>query len=351
MKLHCAKSGIVITCPEFRHSLADNSHSYCHPIFSASPKLLTRAYDDWATGTLRDEEIVLLFLAIANSTQLIHWRHPFSITTDAAGIFNLHMEELAKVALNLRHLQERGLQLPAFVCERQNKQNEASAFSRCVSIWRAELSAYDSRAANAIASRALLRAEEHMERARLLAQKRPGSYARAVAQWAAAVGEFPTRATCTASHASISMSELWQDTIVKCILAEGRTDPVVVAQILGYCEENVPAGSTHACALFDALRQRMKQEELKFGFALLTPTSNMPLTAIEQASRDKEVAMLKELRAQASVTKPTREDYTSYFSYMRALAIWNTAQQPLPGDKVVASTVSTACANEDGEDL
>lgn len=356
MKLTCAKSGLILTTPEFRHSLPDNSHSHCHPIFSASPKLLLRAYDDWSQGKLRDEETILLFLAIADSTELIRWRAPFQITENAAGIFNLHMEDLARTVGRLAHLQGKGLELPAYVCERQNAQNTAGAFSRCVSTWKAEIAAFADRSASATRARNLLRLEEHLDRARLIAQKRPGSYAKAVASWAATVGDFPTRVTCTARHASISLREYWAEVIEQCVLRTGRPDTNAVAEILAYCEENVPAGSTHACALFDSLRQHIKDVESKYGFSLVaTSQHRIPLTVQEEEQKTKEVALLRSIREGATSEKPKREDFLTQFAFMRALAVWNTAQIALPGDLQKAPAPATSAPisqdNNSAEDL
>jgi hypothetical protein len=347
MKLNCAKSGIVITAPEFRLTLAENSHNYTHPIFSASPKSLVKALDDFNASRLSEQEIILLFLAIADNTRLIHWRQPFAISDNAAAVFSTKMNALALAATRIIHLKAKGLEVPEYVCETRDKQNTAAAFSRIVTIWTECIEDFSTKHANMVRERSLLKAEEHMQRAHLMMRKRPATYARAIASWASMAGEFPVQIICTAKHAAISVKEHWEAVIISCVLKDGKASAQDIAGLLEYCEQHVPAGTIHAFALFESLRAAYAAKHNYYGFSISSPViaKAIPLTEQEQLAKAKEIELLKAMRVNAPKDKPTRNQFATDFAFLRAMAAWNASTVVLPPAAVVvpapASPVSS----------
>lgn len=318
MKYTCAKSGFVITTPEFRHSLADNSHSATHPIFSARPQLLLRAFDDFLASKLNDQEIILLYLAIADSTGLLTWRSRFEYTPEAPGLLASKLEALVRVSATVKALAETGDELPGYVVCKQDAQNTAAGFARIVTLWTEGIAEIELFNKNLARNRALIRAEEHMDRSATLMRKRPAQYARAVASWAATVGEFAP-----------AVSEVWQKIIIGALIKDCRYHSSDVLKVLEYCEENVPAGSTHAFTLFDGLRTAYAAKVHVFGVDRTAKYQNM-LSPEDFRASEREVALLKEMRKGAPTVKPNRADFPNAFLFLRALAAWNAAQKELP---------------------
>lgn len=355
MKLTCTKSGIALTVPEFAKSaLPDGAHHYTHPIFSATPKVLIRCMDDFLAQRLAPQETILLFLAIADSTGHMVFRHPFQCPTsedgvlDAAALFSAHMQGLASVATKVSALKGSDAEIPKFVCERPLQQNTAAELVRCVAVWQEALDAFAAGHLSATKARQVLRLEEHLARATKLLQTRPGTYANTIAEWACLVGAFPDNPVSTHKHSRIAKSEHFKEVIKSCILRDGKALATEIAQVLEFCEDNISVEehTIHGLALFEALRQEYRVKFSTLGYSLSVPrASSVPLTRDEEAAKAREVALLQEIRSGAPTEQPTRKSFSSDFAFMRAMAAWRASQALAAAGISVGTTTEQAAPN------
>lgn len=330
MKAICCKSGITISVPEFGGTAAGPVQ---HPIFSASATQLVRYYTEYQRQRLSEQETILLFLAIADSTQHIIWETPFKLTDNALPIFNNHFGQLVSVVNSINTIRHPGMAVPQFAVRAKSGSNVAGAFIGCIDAWRQCVAEFGQRHRVAAEGKELLRLEAVIARSNGLLRSRPKTYARVVAEWADVAGQFPNDATCTAHHPMIPRNEYWKEIIRDAIVDNSNTKHPIreVAAVLEWCESEIEMGSTHGYTLLTALRAVVINTRKSVDFGVLTSASSwdmriLPLDPEERRAVQSALDLAKDVAANAPANKPLREHYATDFQFLRASAAWRAAK-------------------------
>lgn len=347
MRVTCRKSGINWTVPQFSCSAGDKQE---HPVFKLSQTQLFVQIKEFVRGNLKEEEIVLLYLALADSTNKIEWRSPFKLTESAPAIMSQKLTDLAGTVSRINEIRHPHFQVPVYVCSPHAGQNTIKGFSNCLDSWNEAIAEFAASSVAAAKASNILRMEEGIERLLRISKQKPVVFAKAIANWAVIAGEFPDGDTIVGGEL-MPLADYWRSIIIRCVLQEGlHTIPESdIAELVEHCEDMIPHGSIHAAALMEALRNGCRQKMEFLGRPALAGTklfAMIPQTAADRQAVEKEMAVMKAMAASAPLTLPEREQYATVFLYQQAMARWRMAQRLKEAEaKAAAEAESKAAGN------
>lgn len=324
MKILCRLSGVEFVVEHFPGTF--HSREANHPIFQLEQKRLLSYLGKWSGGELTTTDSYLLFLALLNSTELVHFRTPVYRTPQTDSLIAQNMESLARSIIKMNAVRSAEKTFPSYVISPDTR--ELTNVKYWIENW---ISGYDdwrSGYKSAHDSAKLIRREQALERLIKNPHKRVQEYAGQLADWASIAGEFPQYSVKSPfSGLEISLSEYWQQLIVRCTRSEQlfsihRPD---LEELLEHCEDKVSAGSIYAFNLFKVLRAAMEKQRnfLGLGDQDLGKTT---YTLLDQSS-SVEDANIKMMIDSAPTEKPRRDQYPKLFDFMRANARWEMAQR------------------------
>lgn len=338
MKILCSLSGLEFQCDHFPGTF--HSREIQHPIFQLEQKRLLSYFGKWSGGELTKTDSYLLFLALLNSTELVHFRTPVWRTEQTDSIVAQNIEALGRAIIKINSVRSVEKVFPSYVISPDTR--DLTNVKYWIENW---LSGYDDWRAgykSAHDSGKLIRREAALERLIKNPHKQARDYSAQLADWASIAGEFPECIVKSPfSGQNITLSEYWQQLIVKSSKSEQlfsihRPDLI---ELLEHCEDKVSAGSIYAYNLFKVLRDALEKQHNFLGlgdqdlgkttYTLLDSTTNV------------EDANIKMMIDSAPKELPRREQYLKLFDYMKAKARWDMAckfgrenqERQKPGDQ------------------
>ena len=310
MKIHCTKSGLQLTVSYF----PGTTHA-THPVFGLEQHKLLSYAGKWSAGELTTQDSYLLFLALLDSTSLLHWRCP-ATQNDAAVATN--MEALFKCVGHINLIHHPSFVLPNFVISPETASLDNVHY--WIEAWNSSYQDFMNGYRTASEYEKLKRREYALERMIKSTQLRNNAkYATALAVWAALAGSFPEFTMIhPLTSQPVTCSDYWQDIIKHCV-KESRIHLYPdkdIDELILHCEENIPHGSIHAHALMDLLRTGRKYHDT----FLKLPDFDFDAYKAGLSSSDNEVenANKAALIETAPTEAPQRQHYSSELEYVRA---------------------------------
>lgn len=329
MKAICHKSGISFTVPQFRCTLPLRGRAV-HPVFLLPQPQLFQTLKEFVRGNLTEEESVLLFLALADSSGKVIWHEPFQMTEDAPGLIAQHMTGLAGSISRLQEIQHPKFEVPMYVMSARGEANTIGGLLNMLSVWDESIAEFATSHVEAARAANLMRLEEGLERLVRIAKNKPATYAKAISRWAATAGEFPQVVAATA-EGQINLSLYWQSLIVRCITKDKvhQIDMDDLIVLIEHCELLIPHGTIHAASLMENLRDGLRAKREFLGVPSVSGVkvfSILPRNAEEEVSFNRESELLATMAATAPTEVPTREQFGNAILYLRAMSKYRAAQ-------------------------
>lgn len=321
MKILCSKSGIEFRCDHIPLYLTSGEAH--HPIFNLTLPKLFRLYPKWQAKELTKTDSFLLFTALLNATELVEFRCHIYQRPNTDQIVASNMTALFQTIGNIMTIKNPRFAVPRFVISKETRDLENVRY--WIEAWQSAyqdfldgMRAYDLRTK-------LQKKAEGLERLIKNPSLKPERYAHFLASWAAEAAEFPTFTIKLPDTTEISLSEYWQEIIVKChteteIISIPRKD---LDELIEHCQENLDAGSIQAHQVFTTLKTG-KQVHDGF-FSIGSPTFSIlnDGDSIEQSN----LALLIQT---APTEEPRRIDYPSDFKFLQAkmkYSLWKMNQE------------------------
>ena len=333
MRVTCKYSGISYTIPQFSMSASNT----VHPIFSVKQNSLLAQLKGYTAGTLTDEEKILLFLAMFNSTDLVIWEDAFALTPDTMGKIEANMELMACTVTRINQIKHPDADMPHVRVSKHGEANTADAIVGALGAWNECILSFAESHASALRGQQLLRIEETLARMVRLQQRNPAQYGRSISKWACTAADFPVFLVQSASGNQITCAEYWTNLIYRMAVGDnvGRIQPGDIMDIIEYCEENLPHGTIFASALMRTLREALRKQREFVGAPVTSGTRTfmiLPLTPAEEANRATELGILAQMAESAPTSPPKREDFQDVLLFLRAQARYRAAQAAKTGE-------------------
>ena len=353
----CAYSGLEVKTSHFPLYLSARTNTTAtHPIFHAPQKTLLSYAGKWSNRELSSHETYLLFLALLNSTELVHFRVPAQFTsrelleteygasytnlgTDA--ITNANMEFLMRTIVGMNRITA-PLTFPQIIitpetCSLWNAKH-------WIESWDAVLKDY------AEGSRKSAIREEFKNRELALARlikssfRKPESYATLLADWTDDVVGFPTFMVTNLTGEQIPLNSYYKDIIIHA--ARGEFHKINKPDLFEMMDcifdsmdfsleksENTGAGSIHSFTLFQILKETKKHFQT-FVDCSRPAVVKRPIGETwrfaeegEEETEETEFAPgLQKLIAETPKEKPEQVNFSSRVEYIKAKIKWDAAQ-------------------------
>lgn len=329
----CSISGIEFKCQHMPLSLT--SREYHHPIFSVPSSRLIPLTERWLEQELTDTENYLLYLALFNTTGLMEFRVPASVSAETSSIIAQNMHHLCDIVeIILNHGEERSQQLfhlPTFVITPDTKFLEDSG--EWIKIWRQCYADYANKYRTSTALEKLSRKETILERLIKDKTKDISLYAHQLASWAAAAGRFPE---CSASledpsfldGKNTTLSKYWQHIIKCCAKTEAiwEIPDKDLIELIEHCEEHIDHGSIYAHTLMSLLRAGAERKKNFLDLGDIDLGSGGITFRILDADASIEDANKLALIDSAPVNQPVESQYPNKLAYIKAKMNWKMKQ-------------------------
>lgn len=314
MKVHCQFSGIEFEVSHF----ANLKLTYCHPIFTASPKLLLSRTGDWAAGKLDEKERRLLFLSLLHCTDLVEFR---SVATPSDSIVQNNMESLAKFVGWMI-----GITNPALVFSRIVIQPENRYLDNCkywIEAWQQEKRNFDEGYRDSSLASKQMRREEALERLIKNHSLKTEDYARLLAIW-----------TWEACNVPTALREYYTDIFTTKNIKVYEIKTVDLEDMLNYMEDNLSGGSIFAFASFKHVRTLLAKnkaglahglgiEDNEFSNLSFQILRDTPFQIEEDSIGE---SNMEQIAIQAPSEEPIQEKYSNKLAYLRAKSAWQLMQ-------------------------
>lgn len=326
-KLTCSKSGITFNC---EHMPLAFGASISHPLFHTPQKKLISLAGVWSAGKLSDTESYLLYLALLDSTSLIHWRSPATLTPATSSVIASNMESLLRIISKINLIHHPSFTLPSFAISQDTStlSNSGHWIQSWVQNYHEWYDSYlDSHAREELKQR-LDHREEVLQR--LIKSSVPvEEYAKVLAEWAAVAGNFPTHTTPHfKSGQPIELREYWKH-IIRCA---GNEDKIWqfpradIVELIEHCEDTITHGNIYAHTLMRYLRAGLKKFDDYCGFGdwdiAGKPTE---FTIVPPGSSTYDTNMVA-IRMTAPATEPKISQYPTRFEWLKAYTKWKVSQ-------------------------
>lgn len=326
MRALCSISSIEFNVEHFPGYLS--SREVSHPIFYLPQKKLLGYMGKWSARELTPTDSYLLFLALLNSTELVHWRVPIFKDERTDSLVSLNMESLALTVSKLNTVYTPSVSFPNFATSPDNR--HLHNVHHWIEAWAEAYNGFKSGRLRDSENRKLAIREKALERLIKNPHKTVAGYARSLADWAADAGSFPTFNTknpySSNPLAMISCADYWKSIIIKAASQESiyAIDRKDIIEILEHCEENIPIGSIYSNALFTTLRTALEKQRNYLGlgdidlshgkYSFLSPDDSI------------ESANMRAMIDSAPSSEPKPESYPTKLAYLRAKMRWEMAR-------------------------
>lgn len=160
---------------------------------------------------------------------------------------------------------------------------------------------------------------------------KPKSIAKIIGSWASMAANFPSKPFYRADGSVTSVDQYWKYLIESCFIEDhislvaSDVDLDDLADLIDYCEQYIPHGSTHASILMSKLRKAFKVlEEFR-----IVPIKNLSKPVMVPDVVDIESILLDtpakkyEIKTEPKQDKPNRADFKSTVEYLKALTAYS----------------------------
>lgn len=331
-KLSCSKSGIVTQVEHL--PLAFSAPEFQHPMFQVPQKKLIGLASTWASGTLSDTESYLLYLALLDSTSLIHWRSPARLTPHTSSVVASNMESLLHIIGKINLIHHPSFTLPSFAISPETA--DLANSNHWIASWTSNYREwYDSHLDSAAREELKVRLD-HREEAltRMIRSATPVErYASVLADWAAIAGQFPQETTPhPISGQPIELSEYWKHII----RSAGNDDRLWkfprkdIVELIDHCEDNIPHGNIYAHTLMKYLREGLRKYDGYDLFGDIDLSASVVRSGTAFAVMPREASVYETNMAAISMTAPETEpkrlSYKTHFEWFKAYTKWKVSQ-------------------------
>jgi hypothetical protein len=331
MQILCSKSGLLVKVQHFPAFL--DSRDAHHPIFQLPQKKLLGFLGKWSGGELTSDDCYLLYLALLDSTGLVHWRVPACKYEHTDSLIANNMAELAKVISRLNSIITPSFRAPQIAITPDSKTLENSR--HWIDAWNNAYSDFKSGYARELENEKQTRRERAIEALIKNPNKSASHYSHSIAEWASVAGEFPNSLTLVDGK-SIPLSEYWKSLIRLCAKGERlwALPTEDMQELHEHCLENIDGGSIIAHALFELIRAGVSKQAAYAGFGdvdlLSTKFRILDASAsVEDANR---LAMIDS----APLEEPRRAQYPSEIAWFIAKGKWRMAREHARGMSALA---------------
>lgn len=323
MKILCAYSGIEFSCEHFPYSLS--ARETTHPVFNIPQKKLLSLASKWASqSAFTPTDSYLYFLALLNSSDLIHWHCPVRKTPFTDSIVAQNMESLLRTVIKLNTVSDPTKIFPSFAITPDSA--TLSNVQHWLESWDEAYNDFKSGYRSAYDSKKLIQREAALARMIKNPHAPPAKIASQIADWAAIAGSFPTFPIPSPwiNGLQISISDYWKTIIIRCakneqIFALNRKD---MQELLDHCLDNIPLGSLYSSTLFTLLRKAIEKNADFLGLDSMA----VPYEILD-SSTDVQSANIKALINSAPIEEPLREDFPTQFKYLQAKLRYDAARR------------------------
>jgi hypothetical protein len=330
-RILCALSGIEFQCTHMQMYLTSReSH---HPIFDISTSRLLEVTPRWLDGELSPTENYLLYLALFNSTGLMDFRVPATLSADTPSIVAQNMDALANIVERIyktgpTRIREQ-LHLPSFVITPDTKNLESSP--DWIKIWEEAYKNYEDGYRTATLLERIERKETVLERYIKDRSKDISSYASRIADWAHDAGGFEKHADYIVLNEFDKperMADYWRRIIIACAKTEAiwNIPDVDLTDLIEHCEEHIYHGSIYAHTLMSLLKAGAERKKNFLDLGDIDIGSNGISFRILDADTSVEDANKLALIDSAPLTEPVESQYPNKLAYIRAKMNWRMKQ-------------------------
>lgn len=325
-RLICSKSGVIFNCEHM--PLATYNE---HPLFAVPQKRLISLAGTWAAQKLSSTESYLLYLALLDSTGLIHWRAHASYQGDATdSIVANNMEALLHIIAKINVINHPHFTLPSFAIGPDTAKLDNSKY--WIQVWADNYSEWYSDYLSSQEREELKAKLDHREVAlqRLIKSSTPvDAYASTLAEWAATAGAFPTSLTLhPITKQQVPLSEYWKQ-IIRTIANEDklwRLPRADLVELIEHCEGAIQHGNIYAFTLMKYLRQGIKRYDDYLGFGDIgLSTGGTTLFTVMPPNSSVESINKAALLATAPTEEPKKNQYPTHFAWLKAYTKWKLA--------------------------
>lgn len=316
-KIICAYSGVEVKVEHF--SVYLDSRECHHPIFAIPSKKLYPFYSKYAQGQFTETESYLFFLALLKSTDLLDWRVPAKRTESTASLVANYLPSLFNTVVKISGIKHPSFSIPSIAVTYDT--NDMSNVKAWISTWNSAYEDFITGLAKSDLKEKLAKRESGLEKLIKSPQINPTKYAPLLAKWAAVAGNFPLFETHFSDGTIGTLSDYWQDIIVRCYNTENiLAIPVKdLQELITHCEDNVDSGTIFSHHLFAALEEGKSRQSNFFGMGdMISLSAENPGFRILDSNASVEDANLAVMIGSAPLTKPERKDYISDFQYLKA---------------------------------
>lgn len=327
MKVRCKLSGVELFIQNGSVS-TDKTNCFLdlhiqdqiHPIFNASVEVLLSQLPKWSSGQLNEVEAKLLFLALIYKTDLVQWSVPANPSPRTVAT---HMVALAKFVRGFTASTEFNELVPRLTIRKETA--SLSNIGAWIEGWfNAKKNAIDFRT-----SHRLKLIEARLEQHILSPAKDTESYAAMLWNWVKVAAKVPA-----AKH------EEWAEIFALKIDEQKifKINGNAIRQCLGFMETHLDhlEHGLLAAAVLKHLRKILDRNERGLFYNLGLTDDNIGYTLIVE---DLEKENVLRIAATAPTEEPKKENYKTYFEYLRAKAAYQVAQGQLEKQQKIEVTL------------
>lgn len=319
----CAISGIDYRCDHMQFYLTSReSH---HPIFDIPTGKLLEITPRWLDGELSHTENYLLYLALFNSTGLMEFRVPATISAETPSIVAQNMSQLAAIVERIYKTgptrAKEQLQLPHFVITPDTK--DLSSSHDWIKIWEEAYKNYEDGYKTATLLERIERQETILERYIKDRTKDVSSYANRIANWAYDAGGFEKYAdydVLNEENKIERMADYWKRIIIACAKMESiwNIPEVDLQDLIEHCEEHIFHGSIYAHTLMSLLKAGLEKKKNFLDLGDIDISPNGTTFRILDADASVEDANKLAMIDSAPQEEPQEKDYPNKLAFIRA---------------------------------
>lgn len=333
----CAISSIQFTCSQFNSLNIGNKTCY-HPIFTLPQKQLLALVNNYLADhlTLSEQEVYLLYIALLKSTELVAIQSPCLPSDRAYAIAVNNIESLASVIPALNSIPQKSFNPPNVIISKTNDSNNLTASPQWISLWEDSVADWNARYIDSVKRNKKANLDEAIASIKLSAPDNPIKHAKSLAEWASIAGQFPKELTCynvTASKPKdMLVSDYWKSLIKRCVKSENifTMDSGDLEDLIEYCEDFIPHGSTSATQLMKTLRNTHSKLLDILGIGISNGGGNTKFSILDTTDNDansNEAIALTAIITNAPTVEPKECDYPNKFAFIRAKMAFGIAKR------------------------
>lgn len=325
-RILCALSGIEYQCTHMQfYSTSRESH---HPIFDIPTRKLLEITPRWLEGELSPTENYLLYLSLFNSTGLMKFQVPATISQDTASIVAQNMAQLASIVERIYKTgsvrAKEVIQLPEFVISPDTK--DLSSSPEWIKIWQEAYKNYEDGYKTATLLERIEKQETILEKYIKDRSKDISSYAARLANWAYDAGNFEKHAAYAVMNENNQLEILatvWKRIIVLCAKKEVWNLPEVhLEDLIDHCETHIDHGSIYAHTLMALLNSSLRKKKDFLDLGDIDIGTHGTTFRILDAETSVEDANKLALIDSAPAEEPIESNYPNKLAFIRAKMKW-----------------------------